>query len=80
MEHQQHPKYPPGSLVRIRQICGDPKNGVPGILPICPSAWWKWVRAGRVPAGRKLAPRTTVWPIEVVMAVGVPARDAQEDS
>ncbi len=78
MELQAHPKYPPGTLVRVKQICGDPKTGTPGILPICPSAWWKWVKAGKVSQGRKLGPKTTAWPIEVVMAVGMPANDAQE--
>lgn len=72
MESQTHPKYPPGSLVRVAQICGDRKKGIPGILPICPSAWWKWVKSGQVPAGRKLGSRTTAWPIEVVLAVGQP--------
>lgn len=72
MHTPTHPKYPPGTLVRVAQICGDPKTGTPGILPIAPSCWWNWVKIGRVPPGRKLGPRTTVWPIEAVMAIGQP--------
>lgn len=72
MQSLAHPKHPPGSFVRVAQICGDPKTGTPGILPISPNCWWKWVKAGKVPPGRKLGPRTTVWTIEAVMAVGQP--------
>jgi predicted DNA-binding transcriptional regulator AlpA len=62
--------YPPGAMVRVAQICGNPEKGIPGLLPIAPTTWWKWVKAGRVPAGRKLSPKTTVWPIEAVLAFG----------
>lgn len=62
--------FPPGAMVRVAQICGNPKKGIPGLLPINPATWWKWVKAGRVPAGRKLSPKTTVWSIEAVLAVG----------
>lgn len=64
-----HPKYPPGSFVRAEQICGNPKKNIPGLLPVSEATWWRWVKDGRVPAGRKLGPQVTAWPIEVVLAV-----------
>lgn len=64
--------YPPGSLLRVNDICGKP--GSPGLLPIVPRTWWKWVEAGKVPPGRKIGPKTTVWPIETVLQVMEPEK------
>ncbi len=33
-------------------------------IPVCKSAWWIGVAAGRYPKGVKLAPRTTAWRVE----------------
>lgn len=70
------PKAPPqfqaGALLRVEQIVGNPKKGVPGLIPVSAATWWRWVKDGRVPAGRKLGPQVTAWPIEVVLAVGQP--------
>ena len=64
-------QYPSGALVRVKDICRNPKTGKPGLLPIHASTWYDWVKSGRVPQGRKLGPKTVAWPIEVVLAVGV---------
>lgn len=63
-------KYPAGAKVRVKQICGDPSNGQPGLLPIVGRTWLKWVETGKVPPGELIGPRTRVWPIETVLAVG----------
>jgi hypothetical protein len=63
------PAFPPGALVRVEQIVGNRKKGTPGLIPVSAATWWRWVRDGRVPAGTKLSPRVTVWPIEQVLAV-----------
>jgi hypothetical protein len=68
--------FPPGALVRVKDIVGRPKDGRPGLLPISERTWLNWVSAGRVPQGRKIGPKTRAWPIEVVMAVGEPAESA----
>jgi len=70
MEARAQTSFPPGALVRVEQICGNAKKGMPGLLPIAAATWWRWVKDGRVPAGRKLGPQVTAWPIEVVLAVG----------
>ncbi len=41
-------------LLRVRDI-------IPGKLPIGRSTLWLWVRQGRLPAGIKPGPKTTVW-------------------
>lgn len=65
--------YPAGALLRATDICRDTKAGRPGLLPINKATWYRWVAAGRVPAGRKLSEATTVWPIEVVLGLGLSA-------
>ena len=69
--------YPAGALLRVSDICrGAAKDGIPGrpgLLPINRATWYRWVAAGRVPQGRKLSTATTVWPIEVVLALGTAA-------
>jgi hypothetical protein len=67
------PQYPAGSLVRVSDICRDPKTGRRGLLPINRSTFYKWLKAGRVPPGRKLGENTVAWPIEQILAIGQPA-------
>lgn len=50
--------------LRLPQIIGDAKRGIPAIIPISKSAWWAGVRDGRYPASVKLGPRTTAWRVE----------------
>lgn len=64
--------YPAGALLRVGEICRDAKTGRPGLLPINRGTWYKWLKAGRVPAGRQLGLNTVAWPIEVVLALGQP--------
>jgi prophage regulatory protein len=54
---------------RLSQILGDPKAGIPAILPISKSSWWNGIKTGRYPAGRKLSARTTVWAVEDIRAL-----------
>lgn len=63
-------QYPAGALLRVSQICRNTKTGQPGLLPINRATWYKWIAAGRVPEGRKLGEKTTVWPIEQVLSIG----------
>lgn len=72
MGHDMQPSthFPAGALVRISDICRDPKTGRAGLLPISRSTWYKWLKAGRVPPGRKLGEMTVAWPIEQVLSVG----------
>jgi prophage regulatory protein len=47
--------------LRLKQIVGDKKAGIPAIIPISKSSWWAGVAKGRYPKPIKLGPRTTVW-------------------
>ena len=49
-------------LYRLSQIVRDPKRPefVP-LIPICAASWWRGIRHGIYPKGKKLSPRVTVW-------------------
>lgn len=65
--------YPAGALVRVTEICRNTRTGQPGLLPINRATWYRWVANGTAPAGRKLGQKTTVWPVEQVLALGAQA-------
>ena len=60
---------PKEGYVRLRQIIGDRKSGVPGFIPICRTAWMNGVKAGRFPQPVKLGPRTIAWKVEDIRAI-----------
>lgn len=65
-------------LLRISQICGDPKRGIPPIVPVSRSTWWAGVQSGRFPKPVRLGCRLTFWRAEDIRALvaklsGVPA-------
>jgi hypothetical protein len=65
-------KYPAGALLRVKDICGDRRAGKPGLLPIVPRTWLKWVEQGKVPKGILLGTKTRAWRIEDVLKVSAP--------
>lgn len=60
---QQH-QIPTTGFLRLPQIVGDAKRGIPAVFPVSKSTWWAGVKAGRFPAPVKLGPRTTAWRAE----------------
>lgn len=52
--------------VRLPQIIGDPKRGIPAVIPVCRATWWNGVKSGRLPAGVLLGPRTRAWSVESI--------------
>lgn len=52
---------PMEGYLRLRDIIGDRKRGIPAVIPISATTWWEGVRTHRFPKPRKLGPRTTVW-------------------
>lgn len=59
-------QLPETGFLRLSQILGDPKAGIPALIPISKSSWWAGIKTGRYPKSLKLAPRTTVWPVESI--------------
>lgn len=62
--------YSQDALVRVPEICRNPKTGEPGILPISRATWYEWVKRGIVPPGRKIGGKTVVWTVRDVLNVG----------
>ena len=54
-------RLPETDLVRLSQILGDKKKGIPAIIPVSKSSWWAGVKSGRYPKPIKLGERTTCW-------------------
>ena len=56
------PVLPAEGFVDTKQIIGDRKNHIPGVLPISPSTWYEGQRTGKYPKGIKHGART-FWPV-----------------
>ncbi len=51
----------PLRFYRLKDIIGDDKNGIPGIIPVSKTAWYRGIREGKFPKPVKLSERTTAW-------------------
>lgn len=56
-------------LLRISQICGNPKRGITPIVPVSKSTWWKGVKDGKYPQPIKLGTKTTCWRVSDIRAL-----------
>lgn len=73
-------------FLRLPQIIGDKKRGIPPIIPVCKSTWWEGCKTGRYPKPIKLGPMTTVWScssiaalVEKIKASGAPEIGAEKE-
>jgi len=57
-------QLPETGFLRLPQIIGDEKAGIPPLIPVRRSTWWQGVRSGRYPAPVKLSQRCTAWKVE----------------
>jgi prophage regulatory protein len=62
-------QLPETGFLRLVNIIGDSKRGIPALIPVSKSSWWANVKSGRYPKPVKLSSRTTVWAIEDVRAL-----------
>ena len=60
---------PETGFLRLKQIVGDRELGIPPIIPVAPSSWWRGIALGIYPKPVKLGPRTTVWRVEDIRAL-----------
>ena len=58
------PQLPSTGFVRLHQIVGNKKSGIPPVIPVCASTWWLGVASGKYPRPVKLGPKTTAWRVE----------------
>ncbi|MDA9095417.1 hypothetical protein N9J88_03375 [Porticoccaceae bacterium] len=53
-------------LLRLKDIIGDKKSGIPPIIPVSRTLWWSGIKEGRFPAGIKISARCTAWTAEAI--------------
>lgn len=59
-------QIPETGYLRLHQIIGCQKRGIPPLIPVGKTTWWNGVREGRFPKPVKLGPRTTAWDVRVI--------------
>lgn len=52
---------PETGFLRLKQIIGDTKAGIPPIIPVKKSTWWAGIKMGLYPIPVRLSARTTAW-------------------
>ena len=62
-------QLPESGFLRLPQIIGDAKRGIPAVIPVSKSAWWEGCKTGRFPKPVKLGPRTTAWAVADIRAL-----------
>ena len=62
-------QIPESGFLRLPQIIGDIKRGIPAVIPVSKSAWWEGCKTGRYPKPVKLGPRTTAWRVSDIRAL-----------
>ena len=55
---------PTNGYVRLAQIIGNHKKGIPPILPISRASWWRGIQSGIYPKGIKISRRCMVWKVD----------------
>ena len=53
-------------FVRLPQIIGNRKKGIPAIIPVSQAGWWRGVSEGKYPKGVLLGPRIRAWSVESI--------------
>ena len=58
-------QLPSTGYLRLPQIIGNPRHGIPALIPVSRSTWWAGVKSGRYPQPtRSLGTRITAWSVD----------------
>lgn len=60
---------PETGYLRLAQIVGDKKAGIPAIIPVSKSTWWAGVKSGRYPKSVKLSERCSAWRVSDILGL-----------
>ncbi len=60
---------PQAGYLRLPQIVGDRKRGIPAIFPVSRSTWFAGVKSGKYPQSVKLSERCVAWRVEDIKAL-----------
>lgn len=62
-------QLPETGFVRIWQIIGDEKRGIPPVIPVQRTCWYAGIKEGRFPAPVKLSKHVSLWRVEDIRAL-----------
>lgn len=68
-------QLPDTGFVKLKQIIGSKKEGIPPVIPVARSTWWKGIHEGRFPKPVKLGVKASAWRAEDIhklIAEGIP--------
>lgn len=68
-DNQSVPVNKTPRYLRLWEIIGSHRRKLPPKIPVAASTWWKGIREGRFPRGRKLSPNVTVWLEDDIIAL-----------
>jgi prophage regulatory protein len=68
-QHAGVPLIPQMGYIRVWQVVGCSKRGIPAVIPVSRATWWAGVKSGRYPAGVLIGPRTRAWSVESIKAL-----------
>jgi prophage regulatory protein len=60
---------PQFGFLRLWQIIGDKRKGIPPIIPVSKSSWWAGVKSGKYPEPVKLSARCTCWRVDDIRSL-----------
>lgn len=67
--HAPVANLPETGFVKLWQIIGDVRRGIPAVFPISRSGWYQGIKEGRFPAPVKLGPRSSAWRVSDIQAL-----------
>ena len=60
---------PETGFLRLKQIIGDKKTGIPPLIPVSAPTWFNGVKSGRFPKPIKFGGRASFWKVEDIKAL-----------
>ena len=62
-------QLPQTGYLRLHQIIGDSKRGIPPLIPLGRSTWLEGVKKGLFPKSYKISSRISAWKVEDILAL-----------
>jgi hypothetical protein len=59
-------QLPETGYLRLPQILGSIKDGIPPIFPVSRSSWYLGIKSGRYPKPVKIGSRSSAWAVESI--------------
>lgn len=60
---------PKNGYLRLAQIIGNKKTGIPAIIPVSRTTWLDGVKSGRYPKSTRLSNRCVAWKVSDILGL-----------